>query len=247
MIHYKTDDQLRSIRKAGRIVAACHREIAARIKPGVTTLEINRFVDAYMRRCGARPAQIGYKGYPFATCASVCDAVCHGFPTATPLMAGQVVTIDMVAELDGWMADSAWTYAVGKVSPEAQRLMKATKQALFRGIAQAVEGKRLGDIGYAVQQIADREGYSVVEEFIGHGIGRRMHEDPQVLHRGKPGTGKWLRKGMVITIEPIFVMGGPLVSIDNDGWTARTIDGSWSAQYEHTVAVMDGEPVILTR
>ncbi|REE54730.1 methionine aminopeptidase type I [Paenibacillus taihuensis] len=247
MIHYKTDEQLIAIRRTGRIVSACHREIAARIKPGVTTLEINKFADAFMRKHGARPAQIGYKGYPFATCASVGDVVCHGFPSAVPLKEGQIVTIDMVAELNGWMADSAWTYAVGKVSLEVERLMKATKQALYRGIAHAVEGKRLGDVGYAVQQIADREGYSVVEEFIGHGIGRRMHEDPQVFHRGKPGTGKWLRKGMVITIEPIFVLGDPHVRIDNDGWTARTVDGTWGAQYEHTVAVRDGEPIILTR
>ncbi|WP_308637760.1 type I methionyl aminopeptidase [Paenibacillus silvisoli] len=246
MIHYKTDEQLRLIRNAGRIVSGCHAEIAKRLRPGATTLEIDRFAEAYMRSHGAKPAQKGYKGYPYATCASAGDVVCHGFPRDVPLREGEIVTIDMVAELDGWMADSAWTYAVGRISPELERLMNVTKHALYQGIAQARAGKRIGDIGYAVQQVAEAEGYSVVDAFIGHGIGRRMHEEPQVHHTGKPGTGKKLAAGMVITIEPIFVLGDPHIHIDFDGWTARTADGSVGAQFEHTLAITDGEAIILT-
>ncbi|UVI30863.1 type I methionyl aminopeptidase [Paenibacillus spongiae] len=246
MIELKTDDQIQCIRRAGRIVAACHEEIARRIKPGLTTAEIDRFVEDYMKLHGARPAQKGYKGYPYATCASVNEVVCHGFPTDKPLQDGDIVTIDMVAELDGWMADSAWTYTLGNTAPEVLKLAKATKQALFAGIAQAVPGRRLGDIGHAVQQAAEREGFMIVDSFVGHGIGRSMHEAPQVKHCGKPGTGKRLRRGMVITIEPILAMGMPYINIDEDGWTARTFDGMRSAQYEHTIAITDGEPIILT-
>ncbi|MBM7568930.1 type I methionyl aminopeptidase [Paenibacillus sacheonensis] len=246
MIQYKTREEIERMRKAGRIVAACHREIGKRLKPGATTLEIDRFAEAYMVNCGAKPAQKGYKGYPYATCASACDVVCHGFPRDVPLREGEIVTIDMVVELDGWMADSAWTYAVGRVDREMVRLMNAAKTALYQGIAQAAAGNRLGDIGHAVQAVAKREQYGIVEAFIGHGIGRRIHEDPQVHHTGKAGTGRKLREGMVITIEPIFVTGRPHISIDADGWTARTLDGSWGAQFEHTVAVTSGGPIILT-
>ncbi|QHW31572.1 type I methionyl aminopeptidase [Paenibacillus rhizovicinus] len=246
MIQYKTKEEIERIRKAGRIVAACHREIARRLRPGVTTLEIDRFAEAYLSGNGAKPAQKGYKGYPFATCASVNEVVCHGFPRNIPLREGEIVTIDMVAELDGWMADSAWTYPVGRVNPDMARLLEATKFALFQGIAQATSGKRLGDIGAAVQAVAERENYGIVEAFIGHGIGRRMHEDPQVHHTGKAGTGRKLREGMVITVEPIFVTGKPHISVDADGWTARTFDGSWGAQFEHTIAVTGDGPVVLT-
>ncbi|QYR21248.1 type I methionyl aminopeptidase [Paenibacillus sp. sptzw28] len=247
MMEFKTQEQIRLIRKAGRIVAACHQEIAKRIRPGVTTAEIDRFVDWYMMNHGAKPAQKGYKGYPYATCASANDVVCHGFPSDTPLRNGDVVTIDMVAEKDGWMADSAWTYAVGTISPDVARLLKATQFALFQGIAQARADKRLGDIGHAVETVADEGDFAVVEAFVGHGIGRRMHEAPQVLHRGKAGSGRRLREGMVITVEPIFTLGRPDIILDDDGWTARTLDGAWSAQYEHTVAITNGEPIILTQ
>ena len=246
MIILKTEEQVEAIRKAGRIVAACHREIARRLKPGVTTAEIDRFAEAFMLGRGAKPAQKGYRGYPYATCASANDVVCHGFPSDKPLRSGDIVTIDMVAELDGWMADSAWTYAVGTPSPEAAKLLRTAKQSLYDGIRKAVAGNRLGDIGYAVQQTAQREGLAIVEYFVGHGIGRSMHEDPQVEHRGKAGTGKKLRKGMVITIEPILTLGANEIGIGDDGWTARSTDGKWSAQFEHTIAVTDGEPIILT-
>jgi methionyl aminopeptidase len=246
MIVLKTDEEIEAIRRSGSIVAACHREIAKMLRPGVTTAEIDRFAEAFILKNGARPAQKGYRGYPYATCASVNDVVCHGFPTDKPLASGDIVTIDMVVELDGWMADSAWSYAVGQPSPQAARLLAATKRALYEGIGKAVAGARLGDIGYAVQQSAQSEGYTIVEHFVGHGIGRSMHEDPQVFHRGRPGTGKKLRKGMVITIEPILTMGRKDIVIDFDGWTARSGDGQWAAQFEHTIAVTDGAPLILT-
>ncbi|MBB3112658.1 methionyl aminopeptidase [Paenibacillus phyllosphaerae] len=242
----KNAEEIRLIRKAGAIVAACHKEIARRIRPGVTTAEIDAFVEGFMQQHGARPAQKGYRGYRYATCASVNDVFCHGFPTEQPLRAGDMVTIDMVAEKDGWMADSAWTYAVGTPSPEAARLMAGAKQALYAGIAQAAPGRRLGDIGHAVQAAAEQAGLTVVESFVGHGIGRQLHESPQVMHSGRAGTGKRLRSGMVLTIEPILTLGLPYVNVDADGWTARSFDGKWSAQYEHTVAITDQGPVILT-
>ncbi|MFB9325827.1 type I methionyl aminopeptidase [Paenibacillus aurantiacus] len=242
----KTAAEIARIRKAGAIVASCHKEINKRLAPGVTTAEIDAFAEAYMVRHGARPAQKGYKGYRYATCASVNDVCCHGVPTNKPLRSGDIVTIDMVAELDGWMADSAWTYAVGVPSAEAARLMQATKQALMAGIAAAVPGNRVGDIGFAAGTAAERAGLAVVESFVGHGIGRYMHEQPQVAHRARPGTGKKLRAGMVLTVEPILTLGSPYIRLDADGWTARSFDGKWSAQYEHTIAITEQGPVILT-
>lgn len=243
----KTKENIRGIRKAGRIVAACHQALSKRIAPGVTTQEIDRFVERFMLDRGATPAQKGYKGYPFATCASVNEVVCHGFPGSEPLEAGDIVTIDMVADLDGWKADSAWTYAIGKSSAATDKLLEATKQSLQAGIKQAIIGNRIGDIGYAVQSSAERAGFEVVTAFVGHGIGRSMHEFPEVLHRGIPGQGVQLEEGMVITIEPILTAGRADVYIANDGWTARTRDGAWAAQFEHTVAITKNGPIVLTR
>lgn len=242
----KTQDEIRRIAKAGRVVAECHRAIASRIAPGVTTLEIDRFVERYMRERGATPAQIGYLGYPFATCASVNDVVCHGFPDAEPLEEGDIVTIDMVADVDGWKADSAWTYAIGRTTPRVKRLLRATRTALDRAIKQAVPGKRLGDIGHAVASSAEEAGFSVVTTFVGHGIGRAIHELPHVENKGRAGKGLLLKPGMVITIEPILTTGSSDVWIGQDGWTARTQDGALAAQFEHTVAVTERGPVVLT-
>ncbi|MDQ0062435.1 type I methionyl aminopeptidase [Paenibacillus harenae] len=247
MLELKSKEHIKGIRKAGRIVAACHKAIAGRIAPGVTTQEIDRFVERFMLDRGATPAQKGYKGYPFATCASVNDVVCHGFPDSVPLEAGDIVTIDMVADVDGWKADSAWTYALGRTTAAADKLMKATMLALMEGIQHAYPGRRLGDVGHAVQTRALREGFQVVTSFVGHGIGRQIHEHPTVEHRGEPGTGVILEEGMVITIEPILTAGRDDVYIAHDGWTARTRDGAWSAQFEHTVAITKEGPVILTR
>jgi methionyl aminopeptidase len=246
-VDLKTREHISGIRKAGRIVAACHKALSKRIAPGVTTQEIDRFVERFMLERGAFPAQKGYKGYPFATCASVNEVVCHGFPDSVPLETGDIVTIDMVADLDGWKADSAWTYAIGRTTASADKLMTVAQQALFDGIKQARIGRRLGDIGYAVQARAEREGFQVVTAFAGHGIGRSLHEFPEVLHTGVPGQGIELEEGMVITIEPIITAGRSDIFIAQDGWTARTVDNGWAAQYEHTVAITKDGPAILTR
>jgi methionyl aminopeptidase len=246
MISIRTPEEIEKIRRAGRILASCHRELRKRIRPGVTTQEIDGWVENYLGARGAKPAQKGYMGYPFATCASVNDEVCHGMPRNIPLKSGDIVTVDMVVDLDGWLADSAWSYGVGKISPEAQKLLDVTKEALYRGIAQARPGNRVGDISHAIQTFAEAHGLSVVRPFIGHGIGRRIHEPPEVPHYGPPGTGPVLQEGMVITIEPMLNLGGHHVKIDSDGWTARTVDGQLSAQYEHTVAITKDGPLILT-
>jgi methionyl aminopeptidase len=246
LIEIKSQSEIDVIREAGRIVAECHQGIAKMIKPGVTTMEINDFVESYMRSKNAIPAQIGYHGYPYATCASVNDVVCHGMPSNYKLKEGDIVTIDMVASLDGLHADSAWSYAVGEISETAKKLMEVTHASLFKGIEKAVIGNRIGDISNAIQVYAESFGFSVVRDFIGHGIGRSMHEDPQVPHYGPPGRGPRLREGMVFTIEPMINVGKYHVKIDADGWTARTVDGSLSCQYEHTIAITKDGPQILT-
>ncbi|APO43621.1 type I methionyl aminopeptidase [Paenibacillus xylanexedens] len=246
MITLKTKEQIEYMKKAGEILAACHREIAKMIRPGITTQEIDQFAEAFMKKNGATPEQKGYNGYQYATCASVNDVICHGFPGKYALKDGDIVTIDMVVNLNGWLADSAWSYAVGEVTPEAQHLLDVTKNSLYKGIELAVVGNRIGDISNAIQVYAEGEGLSVVREFIGHGIGEKMHEEPQVPHYGPPHRGPRLKEGMVITIEPMLNIGTFRSKLDSDGWTARTLDGSLSAQYEHTIAITADGPVVLT-
>ena len=245
-ISFKSKREIEKMHRSGRLFASCHRELARIIAPGITPLEIDRFVEDYLRSHGATPEQKGYMGYPYATCCSINDVVCHGMPDKSPLREGDIVTIDMVVNIDGWLADSAWSYPVGTVSAEASRLLQVTRESLYRGIAQAMPGNRIGDIAHAIQSFAESQGYSVVRHFVGHGIGRRMHEDPQVPHFGNPNQGVLLKPGMVITIEPMLNTGDYRVKIDDDGWTARTVDGSLSAQYEHTVAITEEGPLILT-
>ncbi|TCW41051.1 methionyl aminopeptidase [Laceyella sacchari] len=242
----KSSEGIRHMRTAGRILAACHREIRKRIRPGVSTWDIDQWVESYLKRYGATPEQKGYMGYPYATCASINDEVCHGFPHKTPLSEGDIVTIDMVVNYNGWLADSAWTYPVGTISEAAQRLLEVTKESLYRGIAQAQVGNRVGDISHAIQTFAESKGYGVVRPFIGHGIGQRIHEEPEVPHYGPPHQGPLLKEGMVITIEPMLTLGNHHVTIAADGWTAKTVDGSLAAQYEHTIAITKDGPEILT-
>ncbi|MBH8606815.1 type I methionyl aminopeptidase [Thermoactinomyces sp. CICC 10521] len=246
MISIRTPEEIALMHKAGKLLAACHRELRKRIRPGVTTWEIDQWVENYLMQHGATPEQKDYMGYPYATCASVNDEVCHGFPRKTPLAEGDIVTIDLVVNLNGWLADSAWSYAVGKISPEAQRLLKVTKEALYRGIAKARSGNRIGDISHAIQTYAESQGLSVVRPFIGHGIGKHIHEEPEVPHYGPPGQGPLIQEGMVFTIEPMLNLGSHHVRLMPDGWTAKTVDGSLSAQYEHTIAIMSEGPLILT-
>ncbi|WP_282034113.1 type I methionyl aminopeptidase [Metabacillus indicus] len=246
MIILKSEREISRMHEAGKLLAACHKEVSKLLKPGVTTLEIDSFVDKYLADHGAVPEQKGYKGYEFATCASVNDEICHGFPRNQPLNDGDIVTIDFVVNLNGALADSAWTHAVGNVSDQALKLMDVTKTAMYKGIEQAIAGNRLGDIGHAIQEYAEGESFSVVRDFTGHGIGPSIHEEPTVLHYGMPGKGLRLREGMVITIEPMVNAGTWYSKMDDNGWTARTVDGKLSAQYEHTVAITKDGPLILT-
>lgn len=232
--------------EAGKLLASCHKEIAKLIQPGITTFEIDAFVESYLKEHGATAEQKGYQGYKYATCASVNDEICHGFPRKNNLKDGDIVTIDMVVNLNGALADSAWSYAVGDISDTAKHLLKVTYGCLYKGIEQAQVGNRLGDVGYTIQSYAESQGFSVVREFAGHGIGPSLHEDPEVLHFGTPGRGLKLREGMVITIEPMINEGKWNCKIDSNGWTARTVDGKLSAQYEHTLAITKDGPVILT-
>lgn len=246
MIILKREEEIQKMKEAGVILANIHKEIAKMIKPGITTMEIDEFVEDYLKKNNAYPEQRGYQGYPYATCASINDEICHGYPRKEPLKDGDIVTIDMVVNLDGWLADSAWSYAVGNVSDEANKLLEITKESLYKGIEQATVGNRLGDIGHAIQSFVESHGYSVVRDFVGHGIGKKMHEDPQVPHYGVPGRGQRLVEGMVITIEPMINIGKYHMKIDDNDWTARTVDGELSAQYEHTIAITKDGPVILT-
>lgn len=246
MIILKTNEEIGKMRAAGRLLASCHKEIERMLRPGLTTWEIDQFVENYLTAHGATPEQKGFHGYPYATCASVNDVICHGFPRMEPLKEGDIVTIDMVVNLDGWLADSAWSYGIGRISDEASRLLLTTKEAMYKGIEKAVAGNRIGDIAHTIQTYAESLGYAVVRDFIGHGIGSSMHESPEVPHYGPPGRGPKLKAGMVFTIEPMLNTGSFRTKVDSDGWTARTADGSLSAQYEHTLAITDAGTVILT-
>ena len=247
MITLKSKKEIEGMRQAGILLANIHQEIAKMIKPGMTTLEIDAYVEKVLKENGATPEQKGYHGYPFATCASVNDEICHGFPTNKPLKEGDIATIDMVVNLNGYLADSAWTHTVGEISEPVKHLLEVTEKSLFLGIEQAVPGNRIGDIGHAIQTFVEANGYSVVRDFTGHGIGRSLHEDPYVPHYGQPGKGARLKAGMVITIEPMVNVGTWHQKMDANGWTSRTADGKLSAQYEHTLAITEDGPIILTQ
>jgi methionyl aminopeptidase len=246
MIHLKTEREIHLMHEAGKILAACHKEIAKIIEPGITTMFIDEFVDDFLKKNGASPEQKGYKGYKYATCASINDEICHGFPRNTALKSGDIVTIDMVVNYNGALADSAWSYGIGDISAEAKNLLDVTKEALYKAIDVSVVGNRIGDIGHEIQTFAEAEGFSVVREFIGHGIGPTLHEPPEVPHYGLPNKGLRLKEGMVFTIEPMINVGDWPSKMDDNGWTARTVDGSLSAQYEHTIAITKDGPLILT-
>lgn len=246
MIVLKSAREIENMKEAGKLLASCHKELRSMIKPGVTTWEIDQFVEGFLQKHGATPQQKGYRNYQYATCASINDEVCHGFPRKEPLKQGDIVTIDMVVNLNGALADSAWSYGVGTIAEESARLLDVTKEALYRGIAASVPGNRIGDIGHAIQSYVEKEGFSVVREFIGHGIGAVIHEKPDIPHFGLPGKGARIKEGMVFTIEPMVNLGEWKTKMDANGWTARTIDGRLSAQYEHTIAITKDGPVILT-
>lgn len=246
MITRKSMREINQMHEAGKLLVKTHKEIEKMIKPGITTMEIEEFVEQFLHEHGATAEQKGFQGYPYATCASINDEICHGFPRKEKLNDGDIVTIDMVVNLKGGLADSAWSYAVGNVDDEGKRLMEVTKKSLYLGIEQAQVGNRIGDIGHAIQTYAEGEGFSVVREFTGHGIGPTIHEPPHIPHFGEPGKGVRLREGMVITIEPMLNEGHWRSQMDDNNWTARTIDEGRSAQYEHTIAILKDGPLILT-
>jgi methionyl aminopeptidase len=246
-IALRSPDELARIRAAGLVLHEVLEALARAIAPGVTTDDLDRLAERETRARGAVPAFLGYHGYPASLCISVNDEVVHGIPSPSrALEAGDLVGLDYGVVLDGWFADAARTVPVGAASAEALRLLDATREALATGIAAARPGARVGDIGAAVQAFVEGRGYSVVREFVGHGIGRRLHEPPHVPNFGEAGTGEVLRPGMVLAIEPMVNAGAPDVEVLDDGWTAVTADGSLSAHFEHTVAVTENGPVILT-
>jgi len=234
------------MREAGRITARALRAVGDAVAPGVTTAELDAVAVEVIRSAGARAAFKGYHGYPATICASLNREVVHGIPGRRKLAEGDIISIDVGAVIDGYFGDSARTFAVGKISPEVSRLLTATRESLEAGIACCRPGMRLGDLGSAVQAVAEGAGFSVVREYVGHGIGQAMHEDPQVPNYGTAGKGPVLLAGMVLAIEPMVNAGGVEVRSLDDGWTVVTADGSLSAHFEHTVAVTDDGPMILT-
>ncbi|MCZ7588640.1 MAG: type I methionyl aminopeptidase [Gaiella sp.] len=246
MIIRKGQAEIERIAKAGALVAETIAHVGERLEPGLTTLELDRIADAFIRSHGGVPTSQGYKGYPRAICISVDDVVVHGIPDDTVVDDGSIVTIDVGVTLGGAIADSAYTFAVGAIDPESQRLLHTCQDALAAGIAEARLGNRIGDISRAVQTVVEGAGFSVVKSLVGHGVGRHYHEDPHVPNFGEPGRGPRLSEGMTIAIEPMITMGKPDVFLAEDGWTIATSDGSLAAHFEHTVAILPDGPRILT-
>ena len=234
------------MRCCGRIVAELLEHLAGLVRPGVKTKALDEAAAAYLKRAGAAPAFLGYRGFPATICVSVNEEVVHGIPGERTLREGDLMSLDAGALLDGWYADAATTLPVGAVAPGARRLAEATRRALAEGIAQAVVGNRLSDISHAVQRTVERDGFGVVREFVGHGIGHALHEEPPIPNFGPPHVGPRLAVGMVLAIEPMVTLGGSEVRVLSDGWTAVTRDGSLAAHFEHTVAVTDHGPDVLT-
>lgn len=247
MIIRKSPAEIEAMREAGRVSAKVLREVGALVKPGVTTAELDEFAETLIRLEGGIPAFKGYGGFPGSICASVNDQIVHGIPSAkVVLKEGDIISIDTGAIVDGWVGDNAWTYAVGTVSPEKKRLLEVTEKCLWAGLDAARPGNRLGDIGHAVQSVAEAAGFGVVREYVGHGIGRDMHEDPNVPNFGRRRTGLKLLPGMVLAIEPMVNMGTRRTVQGADGWEVRTRDGRPSVHFEKTVAITEDGPVILT-
>ena len=246
MIYLKTDEEIELLRAANQIVARTLAEVAKVIAPGVTTLKLDTIAEEYIRSQGAVPGFKGYGGFPGTLCVSVNENVVHGIPSNYALREGDIVSVDCGAVKDGYNGDSTYTFCVGEVDEEVKRLLRTTKESLYIGIEHAVEGNRIGDIGHAIQEYCEKRGYGVVREMCGHGVGRKLHEDPDVPNYGRKGTGPLIKNGMVIAIEPMINMGSKNIVIERDGWTTRTKDRKPSAHYEHTIAIHHGKPDILS-
>jgi methionyl aminopeptidase len=246
MINLRTNDEVELLSASNLLVSKALGELAKMIKPGVTTLELDRFAEEYIRDNKGIPAFLGYNGYPKTLCTSVNSEVVHGIPSSYALKEGDIISVDCGVKLNGYFGDSAYTFEVGEVDAVTRKLVKNTKESLFKGIEKAVEGNRLGDISYAVQQHAEDEGFSVVREMVGHGLGTELHEEPEVPNYGKKGTGVRLLSGMVICIEPMINMGSRFILQGTDGWTIKTRDNKPSAHFELAVAIRKGEPKVLS-
>jgi methionyl aminopeptidase len=242
----KSPAEIEKMRAANQLVAQVLEELAAMVAPGVSTADLDAAAERSVRAAGAEPAFKGYRGYPATLCASVNQQVVHGIPNRTPLKSGDIVSLDMGVKLNGYYGDSAVTVPVGPVQDDVATLLRVTQEALEKGIAQVKIGGRISDIGHAIQAHVEAHGFSVVREFVGHGIGASLHEEPQIANYGEPGRGPRLAEGMTLAIEPMVNMGKPAVKVLADGWTAVTKDGSLSAHFEHTVAVTKSGPLVLT-
>ena len=247
MITLKSKREITLMREAGRIVALAHQEIKQHIKPGITTKHIDEIVEKVIRENNAIPSFKGYGGFPGSACTSVNEQVVHGIPSEEiELQEGDIISVDIGANYKGYHGDSAWTYPVGEISDKAKKLLEVTEQSLFEGLKHAKSGNRLTDISHAIQTYAESFGYSVVREFVGHGLGKNLHEDPQIPNYGPPGRGTLLKAGMTLAIEPMINQGRKEVKVLKDNWTAVTTDGKLSAHFEHSILVTDDECIILT-
>jgi methionyl aminopeptidase len=247
MMIYKTDAEVALMKESATLVSKTLAQVAAMLKPGVTTLEIDKLCAEFVRDHKAIPSFLNYRGYPYNICASVNDVVVHGFPSDTPLKEGDVVSIDMGVILNGWHGDHAYTFVIGNAPEEVLKLVQVTKESLYKAIEQAIAGNRVGDIAYAVQEHTEKKyGYGVVRELVGHGLGRSMHEDPQVPNYGKRGNGAKLRENLVLAIEPMINLGTKDVYTEDDEWTVRTRDGKPSVHFEHDVCVKKNKALILS-
>lgn len=246
MIYLKTEEEINLIKVSAQVLGKAHAEVATWVKPGVTTGKLDAVAEEYIRDNGGIPSFKGFNRFPASLCISVNEVVVHGIPGGYVLKEGDIVSIDCGVKLNGYHSDSAYTYPVGEVSKEVMNLLTATKKSLYKGIEQAVDGLRIGDIGHAVQSYVEDRGYTVVRELVGHGVGRDLHEAPEVPNYGKRGKGIRLREGMVLAIEPMINLGAKAVVQERDGWTIRTNDRKYSAHFEHTVVVRKGKAEILT-
>lgn len=246
MVTLKTDEEIELLRQSNLLVSKTHAAVASLMRPGVTTREIDRVAEEYIRDHGGTPGFKGYNGFPNALCISVNDQVVHGIPSGYELKEGDIVSVDCGVYKNGYHGDSAYTFPVGEVSEEIKKLLRITREALFLGIEKAIAGNRLGDIGHAVQMHAEKNGFSVVREMVGHGIGRNLHESPEVPNYGRKGSGMKLKNGLVLAIEPMINLGKRFIVQNSDGWTIRTSDGKPSAHFEHSVAIRHGEADILS-
>lgn len=247
MIICKSEREIETMREAGRLVALTHKELIKWIGPGVTTGELDEAADKFIRKHGATPSFKGYGGFPKSICTSVNEELVHGIPGKRKLLEGDIISIDIGVQWNGYHCDSAWTYPVGKIDETSKRLLEVTEQSLYKGLEQAKPGNRLSDISHAIQVYVESAGFSIVREYVGHGIGKNLHEDPQIPNFGPPGRGPRLKKGMVLAIEPMVNAGTRHVKTLDDNWTVVTIDGARCAHFEHTIAITDDGFEILTR